>query len=285
MQRTIQAIIHPYFLHSVPGRNTDLYKAIINGVIEDPNSFLYYISTGPDVITLLNDENKDRLIGYSEDIKLQFYIRSLPQEVRNRISLLTESNGVESWYMEGYRPPSATIISRFESAQECSLSYFARNNSRAYYDRGLTTVYTEVTGIEGMPAVGLIANSTRKFHQEGNRQFLQVPLHPQVAKLVRFLGTEKDGTFIMGESTNTIPAEITHSTRIVGSGEFLEACVFGEVMNLALQLGIPVRNVTLNTEQPYLPELAREGFFYKHPIEAFYPAQRFAESLRPGFRK
>lgn len=286
MQKTIQAIVHPFFTLQHQYNNIDLYKNIASKVIENPNSFLYYIATLPDVNSY-HDPSRGRDHDYRFEIEMQEYLQSLPQNIQARMALFTEKNGENAWHSGHYRTPGiSTIMEDLSFRNEYALSWFAKNHARTYYDQTLQKAYTDITGMEGMPFIGLLSNTTeRTFRREGKRTFLETPLHPQITKIIKFLGLRPDEMRINGGSTFIIPDETTNKVNIVGSGEYLEACVFAETIGLSILLGVPVQNVSLNIEQPYLRDETKNHLLYKQPVEILYPPTISSERFSPGFRK
>ena len=286
VRHTIHAIIHPFSGNQLQDRNMDLYKGIISEVAGNQNSFLYYIASYPDI----GDVHKpDRGRGYdfSEEIELQNILHQQPDEVFQRIALLTDETGDNNWYVKGYRPTSITTIARSLYPHKYSLYWFAQNRVKTYYNTELTKAYTDISLLGENQRLEIKARSESELLAEGDKTFLQVSLNPQVAKLVRHLGARDDSQEIEGKLVLKVDDEKTRSTNIIASGEYLEACVFGEAIRLALLMGVPLGNISLNTEQPYLSEAEKERAYFRYsPIKALYPPQYYyRESVGPGFLK
>lgn len=269
VRHTIHAIIHPFQRNELQGRNMDFYRKIISEVAENQSSFLYYVATCPDI--------------RDEEIDLQNVLYDQPDEVYQRLALLTDTEGYNSWSVPGYNPGGLIDIAKSVPTYS-SLCWFAQNGVRTYYTPELAKAYTDISGLTKMQRSEIEERSDFGLFAEGNKEFLSVPLHPQVAKLIRFLGVRQER--IEGRFLLTLDNKKRRNTKIVVYGESLESDGFGESMRLAILLGLPLENVSFNKEQPYLSEREKErAYFRRPPIEALYPPENYRESLNRGFLK
>lgn len=283
LRHTIYAIIHPFYGNELQDGNMDLYKKIISEVVGNQNSFLYYVATHPDIRDI-HDLSKGRGYDFTKEIELQDILDDQPNEVYQRMARLTDGEGYNSWYVPGYNPRGLIDIANSISPSYSPLFWFAQNGVKTYYTSELAKAYTDISGLTKMQRLEIEERSDFGLVAEGNRAFLSVPLHPQVANLIRFLGAGQER--VESRYMLALDNDKRKNTNIIASGEKLEDGVFTETMRLAILLGIPLRNVSLNREQPYLSETERErGYFRRPPIDALYPPEHFLhrESSNRGF--
>lgn len=272
MQKTIQAIVHPFYQRYEEESHAQFYKKIVDSVVNDPNSFLYFIATRP-------KSKVNQLPAAQSELQLQDYIRQLSSDVKDRVAIFAEDSGEEQWKIDdGYHPMSVRDIK--DHPEEAPLSWFANHHAHAFYDPHLKSAYVDITGMSERHR-SRIKRFDDPIMQQDGREFVRYPLHPQIAKLVRFLKPSDGNLSINGEHMLTIPDETTKATRIIGSGIFVDGCAFNESVSLSLMLGIPVQNISLNTEQPYLVKdlgEKRDTIWFKNPVEALYPTITKLES-------
>ena len=153
----------------------------------------------------------------------------------------------------------------------------------------MAKAYTDISGLTKNQRLEIEERADFELFTQGNKAFFPVPLHPQVAKLIRLLGVRQ--ARVEGQSLLTLDSERKKNTKIIVSGENLASDGFRESMRLAILLGLPLESVSFNKEQPYLSE--EEGkrekgraYFKSPPIETLYPPQYYRrESVGHGFLK
>ena len=276
----IHAIIHPFFLQQRIPQNLVYYESIISKSIANPQSRLLYMATEPDLEKtsfVREGYERDRDdFGKHEDYMLQQRLLKLSYHNRNIALLKDDSRDSEySWRIGFYRPREMSHYLELDARtkENDPMKYFLGHGINPIYSHDLTRVYLDITDMTSEQRIQLWNEEKTT---ENGRTYLTGNLNFQLAKLIRGFGTEEAQIGIGGQSALTIPSQTRQKMKIIGHGEFLEACVFGECSGLTLTLGAPLEKMSLDTEQPYLnfqSEYKRELSYlekFQHPLEYIF---------------
>lgn len=261
----INTIIHPFFTGHRITANHQLYQNIVNETLVNPDRYIYYDATETDLLTkpITNDRGWD----YQEEKELQFSLRNTEISNPGRIAIIADSFGEYNSQVDVYRKPSLSIRNNpFDKREKTPIHWFLENGIQTYYDAGLRKSYTDISEME---------DKVKQFFWNYEKQYINghtyliTELHPQIAKMLKSFGLENVDIDIDGSGSSlSLPESIRRQIYIVGSGEFLDACVLTESTGLAITLGVPLENISLNMEQPHIQDGSkREASFYQHPIE------------------
>jgi len=265
MSIEIKTIVHPYFMGKNLEANTFFYDNLINSVLNTPDTFLYYVAAVSGL--LVKQRSSNHLFESDEERELQRKLKGLSTTERQRIAILADSKGEYQLLTPSFNVPCSIeeLVSKYESP----LKWFSERDIRTYYNSQLNTAYLETTGMNLDLWKQLTVGDQ---YSEDGRTYVTSPLSPQITKLVRFLGPTYSNVLIEGKSSLVIPTSVRKQVGILGSGELIERCVFVQSLKLALALGIPLSNVALNSNQPYILVEGEENLsYYESPIQrAFY---------------
>lgn len=246
MSITISTIIHPYFTGDNIRKNQIIYNKIIKETLREPNRYLIYEAGSYNPIEM---ELQNELHNASEQSSNQF--ATLPGD---------EDLGI-------YRDDRlSTLDSQLTIENKSLIHRFLTHGFTTIYNREITKAYTNITTIDSRLLYPLQDQYQEKL--SGNL-FLVTNIHSQIAQIVRRIGTVPTN-IKLGENNSalTIRQDVLRDTKIVGSGEWLEGCVLIESTGLAITLGVPLQNISLNSTQPYLRDYReKDALFYSHPIE------------------